>query len=131
MRRPSLQRRIILEELQKQKNHPSVQEIFTKVKLRLPKISLATVYRNLEQLAASGLIHKLEPATGERRFDSELHEHYHIRCVQCGKIADAPLPALPDLDRSCSELSNFTILGHRLEFLGICPQCREQQEKRN
>jgi len=131
MIRNSLQRQVILEELQREKSHPSAQEIFERVRHRLPKISLGTVYRNLEQLAAQGMIQKIEAAGGQRRFDGELSEHYHVRCLYCGRVDDAPLPLLSRLNQAFGKMSEYTILGHRLEFVGICPRCRKMLEEKN
>jgi len=131
MIRNSLQRQVILEELQREKSHPSAQEIFERVRHRLPKISLGTVYRNLEQLAAQGRIQKIEAAGGQRRFDGELSEHYHVRCLYCGRVDDAPLPLLSRLNQTFGKMSEYTILGHRLEFVGICPRCRKMLEEKN
>jgi Fur family transcriptional regulator, ferric uptake regulator len=131
MKRHSVQRQIILEELQREKNHPSAQELYERVRHRLPKISLGTVYRNLEQMAAHGLIQKIDAAGGQRRFDGDLADHYHVRCLYCGRVEDAPLPSLSRLNQTFGKMSNYTILGHRLEFLGICPRCQEAADNQN
>lgn len=131
MKRHSVQRQIILEELRRVKNHPSAQEIYERVRHRLPKISLGTVYRNLELLAASGVIQKLETGGGQRRFDGDMAEHYHVRCLYCGSVEDASLPSLSRLNQTFGKMSDYTIVGHRLEFFGICPRCREAAAKHN
>ena len=128
MRRHSRQRQISLEEVLREKTHPSAQEIYERVRQRLTKISLGTVYRNLDQLTANGLIRKIEAADGQRRFDGELTEHYHVRCLSCGRVDDASLPLLSRLNQTFGKMSDYTILGHRLEFVGICPRCRETAE---
>jgi Fur family ferric uptake transcriptional regulator len=89
------------------------------------------VYRNLEQLATDGIIKKIEAADGHRRFDGDLSEHYHVRCLYCGVVEDAPLPLLSRLNHTFGSMSEYTILGHRLEFYGICPRCREADNKKN
>jgi Fe2+ or Zn2+ uptake regulation protein len=126
--RMTRQRRVILEELRKVNTHPSADEIYEIVRKRLPRISLGTVYRNLEILSDSGDIQKLETGCSLKRFDGNLSEHCHIRCVRCDRIADAPmLPELKiDLERLDS--TDFEIFGHRLEFLGLCPQCSGKSE---
>ncbi|MGD9081649.1 MAG: transcriptional repressor, partial [Desulfobacterales bacterium] len=93
------------------------------VRKRLPRISLGTVYRNLEILSESGDIQKLEPGCSLKRFDGDPSDHYHIRCIHCDRIADAPL--VPDLEIDMEQVNsaNFEIIGHRLEFLGVCPNC--------
>jgi Fur family ferric uptake transcriptional regulator len=131
MKRHSVQRQIILEELQREKNHPSAQELYERVRHRLPKISLGTVYRNLEQMAASGLIQKIEGTGGQRRFDGDLVDHYHLRCLYCGRVEDASLPKLSRLNQTFGKMTDYTILGHRLEFLGICPRCQIAADNQN
>ena len=71
--RMTRQRRVILEELRKVNNHPSAYEIYEFVRKRLPRISLGTVYRNLEILSESGDIQKLEPGCSLKRFDGNYH----------------------------------------------------------
>ena len=54
------QRRVILEELRKVHTHPTVDELYTIVKARMPHISLGTVYRNLDLLTETGEVLKLD-----------------------------------------------------------------------
>ena len=124
--RMTRQRRVILEELRKVNTHPSADEIYEIVRKRLPRISLGTVYRNLEILSESGDIQKLEPGCALKRFDGNPTEHCHIRCVRCDRIADAPM--IPDLEIDLGRVNStdFEILGHRLEFLGVCPICSDK-----
>ncbi len=120
--RMTRQRKVILEELCKVKTHPSADEVYEMVRKRLPRISLGTVYRNLEILSESGDIQKLEPGCSLKRFDGDTSEHCHIRCVRCDRIADAPLPDVK-IDLEMVESADFEITGHRLEFLGLCSEC--------
>jgi len=121
--RMTRQRKVILEELQKVNTHPSADELYEMVRKRLPRISLGTVYRNLEILSEAGNIQKLEPGCSLKRFDGNPSEHCHIRCVSCDRIVDAPMA--PDLEIDLEQVSStdFKIIGHRLEYLGLCPQC--------
>ena len=121
-RRSTKQRQIILDVLKKMKNHPTADEIYEAVRHHLPRISLGTVYRNLQILSRSGMIRTL--TDGERmRFDSSLHEHYHIRCLACGRVDDMPESALRELGEKIVGESNYKILGFKMEFVGICPAC--------
>ena len=124
--RMTRQRRVILEELRKVNTHQSADEVYESVRKRLPRISLGTVYRNLEILSESGDIQKLEPGCSLKRFDGNPSEHCHIRCVRCGRIADAPM--IPDLEIDLGRVNTteFEIIGHRLEFLGVCPNCSDK-----
>ena len=120
------QRKVILEELRKVNTHPSADEIYAMVRRRLPRISLGTVYRNLEILAENGQIQKLELGSSLKRFDGVAENHYHIRCIRCDRVVDAPVDFDPALDQKLKSISDFDIIGHRLEFIGICPACRKQ-----
>ena len=122
--RMTRQRRIILEELRKLHSHPTADQVYDTVRKRMPRISLGTVYRNLEILSQWGLAQKLDLAGAPRRFDGSTEEHYHVRCVRCGEVEDVPIEPLGDLEDSIRSNTDFEIIGHRLNFLGFCPACR-------
>jgi Fur family ferric uptake transcriptional regulator len=126
--RNTQQRQVILEELRMLKNHPTAAVLYTQVRSRLPKVSLGTVYRNLEMLYQSGIIQKLEFGGNEARYDGTIDQHDHVRCVQCGRLDDVDLPALAFLGGDCNDFGGFKIIGHRFEYIGICPQCRTKEE---
>ncbi len=124
--RMTRQRKVILEELRKVNTHPSADEVYEMVRKRLPRISLGTVYRNLEILSESGVIQKLEPGCSLKRFDGNPSEHCHIRCIHCARIADAPLEPDLKVDLKRVNSTDFEIIGHRLEFIGVCRECSDR-----
>jgi Fur family ferric uptake transcriptional regulator len=123
-RRNTRQRQVVLEELKRCAWHPTAAELYEFARRRLPKLSLGTVYRNLELLAADGVIQNLETSGTESRFDGNPERHHHVRCVRCGRVDDVHgVPA--DLVKASFRSSNgYEIIGHRLEFAGICPACK-------
>ncbi|MCE5336626.1 MAG: transcriptional repressor [Desulfobacteraceae bacterium] len=125
--RVTRQRRILLEQLKLSDAHPTASEIFDAVRKELPRISLATVYRNLELLAEKGLIQLVGTAESrQKRFDWNPRPHCHAHCVRCGGVADIePSPEINALLRgSVDSLRDFEVLAARIDFLGYCPQCR-------
>lgn len=124
--RMTRQRTVILEELRKVATHPSADEIYEMVRRRLPRISLGTIYRNLEILSENGDIRRLDTGSHLKRFDGRTEDHYHIRCLRCDRLVDACVDLGADIDRPVREVSDFLIVGHKLEFVGICPQCQCQ-----
>ena len=126
--RMTRQRQIILEELRKVDTHPSADEVYETVRKRLPRISLGTVYRNLEILSELGEIQKLELGGDLKRFDRKPNKHYHIRCMNCGRVDDAPIAPLNQVEDELYGATVYTIIGHRLEFEGLCPQCSKTSE---
>ena len=127
--RMTRQRKVILEELRKLNTHPSADEIYEVVRHRLPRISLGTVYRNLEVLSELGEIQKLELSGLLKRFDWNTKKHYHIRCVRCSRVDDAPIAPLNQLDNELYGATVFEIIGHNLEFTGLCPECSRKEYK--
>jgi Fur family ferric uptake transcriptional regulator len=121
------QRQVILDEIRMVNTHPTADEVYELVRKRLPRISLGTVYRNLEILSARGLIKRIGPASQQMRFDGVTKDHYHLRCVSCGRVEDAPMISVGDLEDAVRNQSDYSITGHRLEFLGICPACKKQR----
>jgi Fur family transcriptional regulator, ferric uptake regulator len=121
--RMTKQRMLIHEELAKLYSHPTADEIHKIVKRKIPNISLGTVYRNLELLAKSGLIRKLELGLDQRRYDAHMEDHSHIVCISCGKVSDIPADAVTINRSKVSEASEYKVLRSEVEFLGICPEC--------
>ena len=116
------QRKVILEELKQLKTHPTADELYFIAKKKLPKISIATVYRNLETLSDARYIVKIKTAGNQKRFDGNLQEHIHIRCIKCSKIRD--IDGKIELPEDYKNLkTDFDILGCNIDLYGICPSC--------
>jgi len=124
------QRKVILEELRGVDTHPTADKIYEMVRRRLPRISLGTVYRNLETLADQGLIRKYETAGSQRRYDGDPSNHYHVRCLRCERLDDVPVKPVADVEHLLRGRTDYEIVGHRLEFEGICPDCRRRHADR-
>ena len=122
--RRSKQRELILEELKGLTCHPTADELYELVRKRISNISLGTVYRNLELLAANGVILKIETG-GKNRFDGTSQPHPHIRCVGCGKVDDVhstvDTPALSE-----QEARGYLVQGCSVEYFGLCPECKKE-----
>ena len=124
--RKTKQRDVILEQLCSLTSHPSADELYTMVRRRLPRISMGTVYRNLELLASDGVIQKIEISGTQRRFDGNASDHYHVRCLDCGRVADAHIKTPIPIQDVVKEVTDFEIVGHRLELIGLCQHCRSR-----
>ena len=118
------QRRAVLEELRRFRSHPTAEEVHQVVRRRLPRIGLATVYRNLEVLRRSGHIIRFPSGRGGFRYDGRPGPHLHVRCESCGSIEDVPLRELPDLRGLLRGKSGFVVEDYDLMFRGTCPDCR-------
>ena len=119
--RMTKQRKIILDELSKVETHPTAYELCDMVRQKLPRISLGTVYRNLEILSKRGDILKIEG--DEMRFDGRIEQHYHLRCNKCGAVEDVHIPVIDGLEELAQQVNGGKIHSHHLEFTGFCKNC--------
>lgn len=124
------QREIILRELRKSKRHLSADELYDIVKKVMPRISLATVYRNLEILSEAGLIGKLEISGRQKRFDFDVSDHDHIYCVVCHKVDNLDIERKDVDSEQLGAAAGYAITGYRVEIIGICPECQEKEKKK-
>ena len=122
--RMTAQRQVILEELRKSTSHPTADEVYDQVRERLPRVSLGTIYRNLEILSQAGTIRRINASGTQRRFDARTDEHYHIRCTHCGRIDDVPMEPMAELEHALKDQCHYEVTGHWVEFSGICPECK-------
>jgi Fur family peroxide stress response transcriptional regulator len=119
------QRLAILKILATSTGHPSVDKIFEQVKRDFPTTSLATVYKTVTLLKKLGEVLELGFPDGSNRYDGNRpYPHPHMICIKCRKISDPDLESLDKLTREAEQKTGFEILSHRLDFFGLCPDCR-------
>ncbi len=128
--RMTAQRKAILDAIKKLKTHPTADELYAIVKKYMPRISLATVYRNLEILASEGYIRRLNlGVSGQRRYDGNPEPHYHVVCMKCGKVGDVHLKENVDVKNQITDCDGFYIDSVHLEFWGLCPECANKMKR--
>lgn len=125
MQRNTLQRSLVLKTVQDLKCHATAEEVYSAVYNQYPNISKTTVYRNLNELAKEGKIRKLEIPGQADRYDHICNDHYHIRCLKCGKVFDVDMKIVLDLQNSIKDAFGFVVNGYDLIFKGICPKCQQ------
>ncbi|MBE3578221.1 MAG: transcriptional repressor [Limnochordales bacterium] len=126
--RNTRQRRLILEVLRSTDSHPTADWIYQQVRDKLPNISLGTIYRNLKTLAENGEVLELNFGSTYSRFDGKAEPHYHFLCQKCGRLFDMfEVPVAHELTEEARRVTGWQVLGHRLEFYGICGDCQNSQ----
>ena len=104
-------------------DHPTADEVFTAVRTQITDISLATVYKALETLVSCGLARKLPYGDDSSRYDARMDEHFHARCLACGKVRDVAGGSLPRSLSTIQPSDGFRIEGYHLELVGYCADC--------
>ena len=122
------QRIAILNILAKNKEHPSVEDLFKEVKKQFPTTSLATVYKTVSLLKELNEVLELGFADGSNRYDgNKPFPHPHVICTKCKKIMDPELVHLGDISKEMSMKTGYKIFSHRLDFFGLCPKCQKKE----
>ena len=123
--RVTTQRKLLLELLDKSARHLDADELYRQAKRKNGRISLSTVYRNLQLFKKLGLIE-------EQHFDEEHHHyevksrtgHQHLVCVRCGKVVEFACPMSQRLRRDIGKKYDFDIGGVEVRMTGLCSSCR-------
>jgi Fe2+ or Zn2+ uptake regulation protein len=110
------------EVLAQAKDHPSAEEVLRRVRHRLPRVSLGTVYRNLDKLRGLGHLQVLRFDAGVARYDATVEEHDHFVCDSCGTVMDLMRPAAA-CDLTAVQREGFVIRAQSTTFYGTCPDC--------
>lgn len=104
--------------------HLTVEQIYTEIKGKYPKIVLATVYNNVSKLWKAGLIRKIVVENMPDRYD-RMVKHDHLVCQRCGKLSDV---SFEDLTASLREQLGEDFLSYDLKVFYLCPDCRKRKE---
>jgi Fur family peroxide stress response transcriptional regulator len=120
------QRLAISKILAQSEGHPTAEEIYDQLQDDFPTVSLATVYRNIILIKSLGEVLELGFPDGSNRYDgNKPYPHPHLICIKCKTIIDPDLETLKDMTTEVAKETGFQILTHRLDFFGICTNCRE------
>ncbi|GAC1427936.1 MAG: Fur family transcriptional regulator [Acidobacteriaceae bacterium] len=118
------QRQVLYEVMETMPGHPSPEEVYSRVKKRVPAISLATVYKNIHLFVEKGVLKQLSLHHGSLRVELNSVLHHHMVCSQCKAITDIDekdlgvLPALQELP------GGFQVERYSIDVIGICAACQ-------
>lgn len=124
------QRYEIVKILSESKNHPTAADIYNKVKMVYPMVSLNTIYKNLTMLASMREVKEIKTLQNAVHFDGDISSHGHVICENCGKITDIGINAYDFNGFLKSDINNafnedYHIRGYSIEFYGLCRDCYE------
>ncbi len=120
------QRLEIFREIAQTVDHPDADQIFKRVRDRMPTVSLDTVYRTLWLLNDIGLVVTLGSSRERTRFDANLNNHHHFVCGRCGYTRDFYSNDLDNIILPDAIGSYGQIETTHVEVRGICRECVEK-----
>ncbi|NLF15299.1 MAG: transcriptional repressor [Anaerolineaceae bacterium] len=120
------QRIALLRLLAASNGHPSAHELYDQMKEQFPTTSLATVYKTLNVLKEMDEVLELGFSGDDNRYDgNKPYPHPHLICIRCHKILDSEVNLDQGLIQKVAQSSGYQIVGHRLDFYGLCPECKD------
>jgi Fur family transcriptional regulator, peroxide stress response regulator len=120
------QRIALLRLLAASEGHPSASQLYEQMKDQFPTTSLATVYKTLNVLKEIGEVLELGFSGDDNRYDGKKpYPHPHLICIRCHKILDPEVSLAQSLIQEVAQSSGYQIVGHRLDFYGLCPDCQD------
>ena len=116
------QRRELLLLMQREHRPRTAEQLQTKLK----DVSLATVYRMMDDFLQAGLVNRVDLGHGHTHFEyaDPKHHHHHLICDDCGRIEDVRVPNETKIVLSVGRKAKFRVRRHALEFFGLCSRCQ-------
>ena len=120
--RNTKQLEVVWEAIKDDTSHPTADQVYGKVRKRLPNVSLGTVYRNLQKLVADDKLQILTLGRSQR-FDPLVKRHQHFICEKCGRVFDVLVGEEDEIRPAKLPHAGFKVSSHQLAFYGACKQC--------
>ena len=119
------QRQVIYQVLRNMHGHPSLEEVYERVRTRIPAISLATVYKNIHVFIETGIFHEVSLHHGSLRVETNSRPHHHLVCTRCKSITDIAAEDLGILAPARKLRGGFLVERYAVDVLGLCPDCQK------
>ena len=122
------QRLAVYNMLSHTKAHPNADTIYKELQPLYPTMSLATVYKTIDILHEIGLVQILNAGEDSFRYDADVSEHAHIRCVECGRVDDVFDLDTAKFNDQIQQNTKYRLVGQQFYFYGICADCQKSSE---
>ena len=119
------QRQVVYQVLKGMHGHPSPEEVYAKVKARIPSISLATVYKTIHLFLDSGVFHEVSLHHGSLRIETNARPHHHLVCTSCKSISDIDAAELHIAEKTRKLPGGFLVQRYAIDVLGLCADCQK------
>lgn len=112
--------------------HMTADDIVSWLKERKAEVGKATVYRALDKLIEEGKARKYISEEGKSACyqyvddKGECHMHFHLKCVECGKLIHLECDYLSDLEQHILKHHKFVVDNTKTVLYGVCEDCRHE-----
>jgi|ERR1700761_8610332 Fur family peroxide stress response transcriptional regulator len=120
------QRQVVYQVLRGMHGHPSPEEVYAKVRIRVPSISLATVYKTIHLFTESGIFREVSLHHGSLRVETNARPHHHLVCTECKSISDIDAEELGIGAQAQKLPGGFLAQRYAVDVLGLCVDCQKR-----
>ncbi len=123
------QRTLIIDTFFDLDGHHTVEDLWSRVRERDPKVSVATVYRTMKLLSDCGLAHPRNFGDGQTRYEAAAGRghHDHLICTRCGLIVEFENDRIEQMQEAVAKTHGFTVISHKMELYGLCTPCQKAE----
>jgi Fur family peroxide stress response transcriptional regulator len=118
------QRQVLYETMKTMHGHPSPEEVYARVRRKVPAISLATVYKNIHLFVESGVFREVSLHHGTVRVEMNDEPHHHMVCSKCRKITDVGEKELGLVAKRQRLPGGFLVERYAVDAIGVCARCQ-------
>ena len=118
------QRQVLFEVMKSMHGHPSPEEVYAKVRKKVPAISLATVYKNIHLFVENGVFREVSMHHGSVRVEMNGEEHHHMVCSKCKAITDIGEDELGLVAKRNKLPGGFLVERYAVDVIGVCAKCQ-------
>jgi Fur family transcriptional regulator, peroxide stress response regulator len=120
------QRQVVYQVLKSMHGHPSPEEVYARVRVRIPSISLATVYKTIHLFIESGVFREVSLHHGSLRVETNPQPHHHLVCTGCKSISDIDAAELGFGTQAQKLPGGFLAQRYAVDVLGLCVDCQKR-----
>lgn len=129
--RMTRQKKVIYQVLKDYDGHMFAEEVWKQARNKFSRIGVATVYRNLEDMAAKGLIDSIYVAGQPKWFEAKkFGYHGHTYCVDCKELKDLASCSLCLAKNQVRENADFAGKEFKFLIVGKCRRCLGEDKLR-
>jgi Fur family peroxide stress response transcriptional regulator len=123
------QRIYLLRMIAASEEHPGAIQLYERLRVMFPTVSLAMVYKTIALLKQQGEVVEID-LHGQSRYDgNKPYPHPHLICTQCNQIIDGDqIPALTTIEQQIMETYGFQVSHQNQVFYGVCPECLAESD---
>jgi Fe2+ or Zn2+ uptake regulation protein len=123
------QRALILDIIRRGEGHLDADEVYRQARAKQPRLSLSTVYRNLQTLKSLGLIEELHYDEAHHHYEIKpTTKHHHLVCLDCGTVVEFECPMSHNMREHVSLENGFLVVDEEVRMMGYCSECRSKRK---